>query len=124
MSASNDFVVERVGDTIVIMPGPRMSALDNANLIESRSELVDAIRKTTTSAVIVDFSQVGYFGSLLLDTLCVVWKTLRERSGTMALCHVSDVAQEILAKSKLNSLWPIYSSRQDAIDAKTRPDAG
>jgi anti-anti-sigma factor len=101
-----------------------MSALDNANLIESRSELVDAIRKTTTSAVIVDFSQVGYFGSLLLDTLCVVWKSLRERSGTMALCHVSDVAQEILAKSKLNSLWPIYSSRQDAIDAKTHPDAG
>jgi anti-sigma B factor antagonist len=124
MSASNDFVVERVGDTIVIMPGPRMSALENANLIESRSELVDAIRKTTTSAVIVDFSQVAYFSSLLLDTLCVVWKTLRERSGTMALCHVSTVAQEILAKSKLNSLWPIYSSRQDAIDATTRPDAG
>ena len=38
----------------------------------------------------------------------------------MALCNLSEVATEILAKSKLNSLWPIYASRQAAIEALTR----
>jgi anti-sigma B factor antagonist len=120
MSPSNDFVVEQVGDAIVIMPGPRISGLHDANLAEKRGALVDAIRNQNAPTVVIDFSQVEYFGSLLLDTLCVVWKQVRERSGTMALCNVSQIAQEILTKSKLNSLWPIYSTRQDALGARQR----
>jgi anti-anti-sigma factor len=120
MSSPNDFLVEQVGDVVVIMPGSRISALDSVDLAERRSALFDAIRNTNASSVIVDFSQAGYFGSLLLNTLCVVWKLIRERSGTMALCNLSEVSQEILTTSKLASLWPIYSSRQEALDAKER----
>jgi anti-sigma B factor antagonist len=117
MTQTNDFSIEEVDGTIVITPGPRIGSLDNAYLAERRTALVDAIRQTSDSAVVVDFSRVGYFGSLLLDTLCVVWKQARERSGTMALCSLSDVSKEILNKSRLNSLWPVFSSRQEAIDA-------
>jgi len=115
MSPSGDFVVEEGEGTLVITLGPRVSALDNTSLLERRSALAEAIQSTTASAVIIDFSQVGYFGSLLLDTLCVLWKQVRERSGAMALCNLSEVSKEILTRSKLNSLWPIYSSRHDAI---------
>lgn len=123
MSQTNDFLIEQVDDAIIITPGPRISALDNNYLAQRRSELVEAMRRTTIATVIIDFSRVGYFGSLLLDTLCVVWKQIRERSGTMALCNLSDVSKEIVNKSRLNSLWPIYSSRQEAIEAsrRTRP---
>jgi anti-anti-sigma factor len=120
MSQVNDFRIEEVDDAIVITPGPRISSLDNNYLAERRTALVDAIRKTSESAVIVDFSQVGYFGSLLLDTLCVVWKQTRERSGTMCLCNLTEVSKEILNKSRLNSLWPVFSSRQEAIDSSRR----
>ena len=102
MSPPNDFLVDQVGEVIVIMPSSRINALDNVNLAERRSALIDAIRNTNANSAIVDFSQVGYFGSLLLDTLCVVWKLIRERSGTMALCNLSEVSQEILTKAKLN----------------------
>jgi len=112
--------VESVGGALVIIPGPRISAFDNADEAGRRGALIEALRNTTASAVVVDFAHVGYFGSLLLDTLCVVWKQVRERSGRMALCNLSEVATEILAKSKLNSLWPIYASRQAAIEALTR----
>jgi anti-anti-sigma factor len=123
MGSSNDFLVDQVGDVIVIMPGPRISALDNADLAQCRSAMIDAIQKTAVPAVIIDFSQIEYFGSIWLDTLCVLWKQVRERSGTMALCSLSEISFEILAKTKLASLWPIYASRQDALDAqeRTRP---
>ncbi len=120
MSQVNDFQIEEVDDAIVITPGPRISSLDNNYLAERRTALVDAIRKTSESTVIVDFSRVGYFGSLLLDTLCVVWKQTRERSGTMCLCNLTEVSKEILNKSRLNSLWPVFSSRQEAIDSSRR----
>jgi anti-sigma B factor antagonist len=123
MSHVNDFQIEELDDAIVITPGPRIGSLDNSYLAERRSALVDAIRKSSESAVIVDFSRVGYFGSLLLDTLCVVWKQTRERSGTMALCNLTDVSKEILNKSRLNSLWPVFATREAAINASRRPPA-
>jgi anti-sigma B factor antagonist len=121
MSALNDFVVEKEGDATVIVPGPRLGSLDNADIALRRGSLIEAVREQNASQVIVDFSKVEYFGSLLLDTLCVVWKQVRQRSGTMVLCNVSGVANEILSQSKLNSLWPIYESRQAAIAAKAPP---
>jgi anti-sigma B factor antagonist len=120
MSHMNDFQIEQVDDAIVITPGPRISSLDNNYLAERRTALVEVIRNSPESTVIVDFSRVGYFGSLLLDTLCVVWKQARERSGTMSLCNLTDVSKEILNKSRLNSLWPVFSSRQEALDASQR----
>jgi anti-sigma B factor antagonist len=120
MSSSNDFLIDQVGDVIVILPGPRFSALDNADLVQSRSAMLAAIQKLAVPAVIVDFSQLAYFGSIWLDTLCVLWKQVRERSGTMALCSLSETSLEILTRTKLASLWPIYASRQDALDARRR----
>ncbi len=120
MSHTNDFSIEKVDGAVVITPGPRISALDNNYLAERRTALVDAIRQAAGSSVVVDFSSVGYFGSLLLDTLCIVWKQARERSGTMALCNLSEVSKEILNKSRLNSLWPVFESRQAALDAVRR----
>ena len=120
MSHVSDFQIEELNGAIVITPGPRISSLDNNYLAERRTALVEAIRKSPESAVIVDFSRVGYFGSLLLDTLCVVWKQTRDRSGTMSLCNLSDVSKEIVNKSRLNSLWPVFASLQDALEASRR----
>jgi anti-anti-sigma factor len=120
MSPSNDFVVEEVQGAIVITLIPQVGALESANFAQRRGALLDAIRNTTASAVIIDFAHTGYFGSLLLDTLGALWKHVRERSGTMALCNLSEVSKEILTTSKLDSIWPIYSSRRAAIEAQQR----
>jgi anti-sigma B factor antagonist len=47
----------------------------------------------------------------------VAWKHARERGAGMALCNVSPVGHEILRKSKLNSLWPVFPSREQAVEA-------
>src|SRR6476659_4466475 len=65
MSASNDFVVEQMECATVIVLGPRISGLDIPDLAERRGAMVDALRSQGASTVIVDFSQVEYFGSLL-----------------------------------------------------------
>ena len=54
---------------------------------------------------------------LLLDTLCVIWKCIRQRSGRLLLCNLSEFAYDILKVSRLNQLWPVYNSREEALDA-------
>jgi hypothetical protein len=38
----------------------------------------------------------------------------------MALCNLTGVSKEIVNKSRLNSLWPVFASRQEAIAASRR----
>lgn len=122
MNLSDGFHVERVGNTLVVELGGRIGSLGSPRLIQQRRELVEEIQQSNTTAVVVDFSRVEYFGSLVLDTLCVVWKHLKEREGEMFLCSLSDIAQDIFDKSRLGSLWPVYASRHDALQASHYED--
>jgi anti-anti-sigma factor len=113
--SSEFFSVERTNGTLVVVLGPRLSSF--SGLLQERTVLVDEIRDSPTSAVILDFDKVEYFDSLFLDTLCQAWRHLRARGGKMALCNLRGVPEEIIRKCRLDALWPIYPSRQSAFDA-------
>jgi anti-sigma B factor antagonist len=111
------FATERAGDTLIAVPGSSVRSLAGPEFSVDRASLVEEIRDPDVCSVVVDFSNVDYFGSLLLDTLCMAWKHARECGAGMALCNVSPVGQEILRKAKLNVLWPVFPSREQAVEA-------
>jgi len=111
------FATERAGDTLIAFPGGNVRSLAGPEFSVDRAALVEEIRDPEVRAVVVDFANVEYFGSLLLDTLCMAWKHARECGAGMVLCNVSPVGQEILRKAKLNVLWPVFPSREQAVEA-------
>ena len=111
------FSTERDGDTLIAVPGSAARSLAGAEFATDRAALIEAIRHAEVRSVVVDFAHVPYFGSLLLDTLCMAWKHARECGAGMALCNVSSFGEEILRKAKLNVLWPVYPSREEAVTA-------
>jgi anti-sigma B factor antagonist len=113
---SKFFATEREADTLIASPIRGMGSLAGPEFIEDRTALIEEIRHPDVRCVVVDFSNVDYFGSLLLDTLCMAWKHARERGAGMALCNLSPAGQEILQKSKLNMLWPVYPTREQAVN--------
>jgi hypothetical protein len=52
---------------------------------------------------------MGFFARL--------WRRVCERGGRMAFCNVSDHEREIMRVTRLDGLWPICPSRQEAIKA-------
>jgi anti-anti-sigma factor len=67
--------------------------------------------------VVVDLGEVSYFGSIMLEALLQLWNGLQDVEGKLALCCVSDVGREILCLAKFDTLWPICSSRSEALAA-------
>jgi anti-anti-sigma factor len=124
MNSSSNFNVERANDVLVVVLGRHLSSFVGPDLLRERTALIEEIQKASIAAVVVDFDNVEYFDSMLLDTLCQTWRHLRERGLKMALCNLHGVAQEILRKCRLDSLWPVYPSRQSAIDAFRPTGAG
>jgi len=114
---SEYFALERAGSVLVVVLGQSLDSLCGSELLEERSILLDEIREPTIGAVVIDFANVEYFDSLVLDTLCQVWKHLREREGKMALCNLSEVGDQILRTSRLDTLWHLRPSRLSALES-------
>lgn len=78
-TANNDFRLEWHGNTVVITPAPNVESM-NWDLIEQAADIVMApIKEQQSPMVVVDLSEVNYFGSVFL--CCCFAVTLRSRTG-------------------------------------------
>jgi anti-sigma B factor antagonist len=118
------FSTERDGDTLIAVPGSAARSLAGVEFANDRTALIEAIQQPEVRSIVVDFANVPYFGSLLLDTLCMAWKRARECGAGMALCNVSSFGEEILRKAKLNLLWPVFPTREQAVAAVRQATTG
>lgn len=110
------FRIERHGDVAVVVPASEVESLQ-WELVEQASELVLApINEMDTPLVIVDLSEVEFFGSVFLSLLLRTWKSVFQHGGTMVLCGVSGRARELLKLTALDTLWAIYENRDEALE--------
>ena len=111
------FRIERVGDAWVVVPSSRVESLQ-WELIEEASELLVApINDLHGPMLIVDLSEVDYFGSVFLSLLLRVERCIRRSAGSMAVCGASPRARELLRITNLDTIWPIYDDRSEALAA-------
>lgn len=113
----DDFQLEWHGNTVVIIPASNVESM-RWDLIEQAAEIVMApIREQDVPMVVVDLSEVSYFGSVFLALLLRCHKSVRSRGGELVLCGASKMAAELLRVTALDTLWAIYDTRDEALQA-------
>ena len=70
------------------------------------------------SNLVVDLSNLNYFGSELIGVLIRLARTATNGSGLAAMCGPSPKMLEVLDGMRLRKLWPIFASRDEAIEAR------
>ena len=115
--SSQDFQLEWHGNAVVITPAGNVEAM-RWDLIEQAADVVMApLRDQEVPLVVVDLSQVSYFGSVFLALLLRCHKFVKSRGGELVLCGASKMATELLRVTALDTLWAIYGNREEALDA-------
>jgi len=115
--ATNDFKLEWHGNTVVITPAANVESM-RWDLIEQAAEVVmEPLRDQEVPMVVFDLSDVGYFGSVFLALLLRCHKFVKSRGGELVLCGASKMAAELLRITALDTLWAIYDTRDQALDA-------
>lgn len=116
-SSDNFFQIEWHGNCVVIIPAQNVEEM-RWELIEQAAEIVMApLKKTQTPMVVVDLSEVKYFGSVFLSLLLRCHKYVKLRGGELVVCGPSPMARELMGITALDTLWAIYDTRQEALDA-------
>ena len=88
------------------------------DLIEQAAEVVmSPMREQEVPMVIFDLSEVSYFGSVFLALLLRCHKLVKTRGGELVLCGASELAVELLRITALDTLWAIYDTREEALEA-------
>ncbi len=110
--------IERHGDIAIIIPTADVESMQ-WDLIEQAADIVlqPLKKEPPTGGVIVDLSQVAYFGSVFLSLLLRCHKLVKQQGNEMVLCGVSERARELLKLTALDLLWAIYNDRDEALDA-------
>ena len=87
---------------------------------DARGEWADLLEQADDESiqhVLLDFSALHYFGSVMLEWMVSLWKKLRTRNGKLIICNVSSVGREILHTAKFDTLWDIYESHEEAMSS-------
>lgn len=109
--------IKRQGDLAIIEPTNEVESME-WELIEQAAEIVlMPLKRDPPAGVIVDLSQVSYFGSVFLSLLLRCHKLVKQQGGEMVLCGVSPRARELLEVTALDTIWAIYDTREEAVNA-------
>lgn len=120
--ANEYFQVKRHGDVAVIVPSPEVEQLPD-NLLQPAAAMVLApLKDDPPSNLIVDLAGVRYFGSAFITFLLQCHARVKPRGSELVLAGVNPRIRELLRTTALDTLWALYDTRQEAVEALSGSD--
>jgi len=116
-------IVRQSGVSIIYV-GPSCKSLNEEALREFGGALLAEATHADPPRLVVDLSHTEYIGSSFLELLVRAWKRIKARDGALALCEARPFCLEVLEHTRLNSLWPAYSTRDEAVAALSALNKG
>ena len=115
--AGEYFQVKRHGDVAVIIPSPEVEYLPE-NTVNTAAEMVLApLKQDPPTHLIIDLTGVRYFGSAFITFLLRCHLPVKQQGGELVLAGVNPRIRELLKTTALDTLWALYSTRREAMDA-------
>ncbi len=111
------FHIERVGATLIVSPQRSVTSLSDDAVKLELAGLLELLDAGDVSNIVFDFGNIDYCGSSMLEAMRRMWKSLPQGKGQMVVCRVNNVLYDILHVTRFDTLWPIFPSREEALQA-------
>jgi anti-anti-sigma factor len=109
------FQMQVDGDVLILSPTSNLSELELNYFDEEFRGVIEHLEDSGYRNVVLDFEGTDYYGSTALGYFLKLWKRIRHVDGKMAFCNVSEHEQEVLRMTRLDTLWPICATREQAL---------
>ena len=121
MSEQRYVRLEERDDALIVSPLMALGLFD-PDVTREWKQVLDKLDAPALKRLVVDLQELPYFGSTVLDWLVQLWNRMKAKGGAMAACNVSRVGREVLSLARLDTLWKVVGTREEALDA-LRPAA-
>lgn len=79
-----------------------------------------AFKVEDLTGVLLDLEQTPFLDSSGIGKIMLLFKDLQEYDIPLALCHVSHKNQKVLKITQIDSLFPTYSTKVEALESMTK----
>jgi len=104
-------------DGVTVVELTDRKILDEISINKIGAELNTLVAAAAGPRLVLDFSTVSHMSSSALGMLITLHKRVRERKGKLAMCNVQPGIYEVFVITRLNEIFQMYKSRQEAVDA-------
>jgi anti-sigma B factor antagonist len=91
--------------------------IDAANIQELGDELFGLVEKEQRKNLLLNFANVEFLSSAALNKLIILDKKVKGQTGKMRLCNLKPEIYEVFAITRLNQLFDIKNTEQEALAA-------
>jgi len=116
-SSGDAFTFEHHGDLTIITATEAIERIDFGLEEQVADFILKPLRQQENPLIVFDLSRVENFGSMFLALLIRCWRLAVSQGGSMALAGVTDRTRELLRVTALDTVWPIYDTKREAMDA-------
>jgi anti-sigma B factor antagonist len=111
------FSREMIGNTLVLSPLTQLGSLLEPEIVHETDDLLAFLNHSSSVNILIDLAQGTYLGTAMLGAVVKLWKRVAMHGGHLALCNVSEGILMVLRATKLQTVWPIYGTRPEALAA-------
>lgn len=91
--------------------------VDSANIEALGDELNSLVLKDRREAILLNFEGVEFMSSAALNKLIALQSRVKSIQGRLKLCNLKDDIREVFSMTKLDRVFDIRRSEEDAISA-------
>lgn len=116
------FKIERHGEVAVVIPSAKVEEMHETLITQAAKMVIDSLRSDPPAGIVIDLSQVNYVGSVFVSFLLRCHMLAKKTASEIVLAGASEPAKELLHLLDLETLWALYDTRQEAIEALSGAD--
>jgi anti-anti-sigma factor len=117
------FGIRKVGSTVVVTPNGGGNAFRYHDLHRESNSVRDLLGKPEVGHLVINLSQMDYFGSEFIGSLVSMAREVRVHGGKAVICSANDQMKEVLRNMSIFKLWPYFETEQEAL-AELEVDSG
>jgi anti-sigma B factor antagonist len=122
MPLDHSFRIERHGEIAVVIPSAKVEEMHETLIEQAARLVVQSLREDPPAGIVVDLSQVNYFGSVFVSFLLRCHALAKKSDSEIVLAGASEPARELLHLLDLETLWALYDTRKEAVEALSSAD--
>jgi anti-sigma B factor antagonist len=111
------FKIDRHGEIAVVTPSAKVEEMHETMIEQAARMVIQSLKADPPEGIVVDLGEVNYFGSVFVSFLLRCHSLARKLGTEIVLAGASEPARELLKLLDLETLWAIYDTRQEALDA-------
>ena len=111
------FRVERSGDTTIVVPQGITAEFRYFEVHTESNTVIKQLDQHGVDKLVVDLAELEKIDAVIVDSIIRMVRRVTNRGGKATICGASDSALKTLRSMRLDTLWPYFLSRAEALQS-------